>query len=68
MDAAMRGNGVLTVSDERQPWAFGDTIAMPAWRAFALQAGDQGALLLKVSDRTLLEKLGWYRTSADRAD
>lgn len=66
--AVMRGDGTLTVGGERKAWAFGDTIAMPAWRSFALHAGKQGALLLKVSDRTLLEKLGWYRTAADLAD
>lgn len=66
--AVMRGDGALIVGKERQAWAFGDTIALPAWREFALQAGGQGALLLKVSDRTLLEKLGWYRTAADLAD
>lgn len=63
--AVMRGDGTLAVGGARTAWAFGDTIAMPAWREFALQAGAGGALLLKVSDRALLEKLGWYRTSAD---
>tara|TARA_B100001057_G_C22748944_1_gene910928 strand:+ start:132 stop:1082 length:951 start_codon:yes stop_codon:yes gene_type:complete len=66
--AVIRGQGAMTVGDERTQWAFGDTIAMPAWRKYALHAGEQGALLLKVSDRTLLEKLGWYRTDADPAD
>lgn len=62
--AVIRGHGAMTVGDERTQWAFGDTVAMPAWREYALQAGEQGALLLKVSDRTLLQKLGWYRTDA----
>ncbi|MXO72842.1 cupin domain-containing protein [Alteraurantiacibacter buctensis] len=66
--AVMRGDGALIVEDDRTAWSFGDTIAMPAWREFALQAGAGGALLLKVSDRALLEKLGWYRTSADLAE
>ena len=66
--AVMRGHGVLTVGDGPMAWGFGDTIAMPAWREFALQAGGHGARLLKVSDRALLEKLGWYRTSADLSE
>ena len=66
--AVMRGSGAVSVAGERKAWAFGDTIAMPAWREYALHGGDGGALLLKVSDRTLLENLGWYRTCAGRLD
>ncbi|MCB2065185.1 MAG: cupin domain-containing protein [Erythrobacter sp.] len=66
--AVIRGDGALMVDGARRSWAFGDTVAMPAWRQYALEAGAEGARLLKVSDRTLLEKLDWYRTGAGLAD
>ncbi len=66
--AVMRGEGQLEVDGENLSWSFGDTVAVPAWREHALRAGSQGAMLLKVSDRTVMEKLGWYRNSADAAD
>ena len=63
--AVMRGSGVAEIDGQDFPFAFGDTLAVPGWRAHAFRAGQEGAMLLKVSDRTTMEKLGWYR--AERA-
>lgn len=62
--AVMQGGGIFHVGGQAIACSFGDTIAMPSWRAFQFEAGDTGALLLKVSDRTVMEKLGWYRNAA----
>ena len=62
--AVMQGDGVFHVAGQAMPCRFGDTIAMPSWREFHFEAGENGALLLKVSDRTVMEKLGWYRNGA----
>lgn len=61
--AVMAGRGTVEVEGRHFTWKFGDTIALPAWRRHVLHAGDQGARLLKVSDRPLMQKLGWYRTA-----
>ncbi|MBD3728190.1 MAG: cupin domain-containing protein [Sphingomonadales bacterium] len=62
--AVMRGSGELTIGGTASEWRFGDTVAVPAWREHSLRAGPDGAMLLKVSDRTLMQKLGWYRHQA----
>ena len=59
--AVMRGSGEAEIDGETLAFSFGDTIAVPGWRAHRLRAGGEGAMLLKVSDRTVMEKLGWYR-------
>lgn len=66
--AVIRGSGSIDVAGETRVWSFGDTVAVPSWREHVLRAGPDGALLLKVSDRAALEKLGWYRSQADLAD
>lgn len=65
--AVMRGSGTITFAEVQLDFAFGDTVASPGWREHRLHAGSDGALLLKVSDRTVMEKLGWYRSLADAA-
>ncbi len=42
----------------------GDLVAMPAWRAHALEAGEE-TVLLRVTDEPLLATLGYLRTAAD---
>ncbi|HTN13824.1 MAG TPA: cupin domain-containing protein [Devosia sp.] len=59
--AVMAGEGAIEIDGQNFAWSFGDTIAVPAWRPHSLAAGPKGAKLLKVSDRPLMQKLGWYR-------
>lgn len=59
--AVVRGSGVATIDDEQHSWAFGDTIAVPAWRAHSFHA-QSDAVLLRISDEPVLRKLGWLRT------
>lgn len=61
--AVMAGEGTVEVDGETLSWSFGDTVAMPAWRSHRLQAGAGGARLLKVSDRPLMQALGWFRSA-----
>lgn len=61
--AVMAGEGAIEIDGQNFAWSFGDTIAVPTWRTHSLAAGLTGAKLLKVSDRPLMQKLGWYRRS-----
>lgn len=58
--AVVRGSGHSLIDGETHAWAFGDTIAVPAWRPFSHHAREE-AVLLEVSDAPVLEKLGWLR-------
>ncbi len=59
--AVIRGEGNTTIDDEEFSWAFGDTIAVPAWRAYQHQASSD-AVLLRVTDSPVMEKLNWLIT------
>jgi gentisate 1,2-dioxygenase len=61
--AAVRGSGVTTVDGERFAWTRGDVIAAPAWRPHFHEAGDD-ALVLRVTDEPVLQKLGFYRVDS----
>lgn len=63
--AVMAGEGSIEVQGEVFEWSFGDTVAVPAWQAHELRAGPGGARLLKVSDRPLMQALGWFRSAPD---
>jgi gentisate 1,2-dioxygenase len=58
--AAVQGTGVTTIDGERFEWRRGDVIAAPAWRPQSHQASDD-ALLLRVTDQPVLQRLGFYR-------
>lgn len=60
--AVVRGSGIAEIDGETRPWAFGDTIAVPAWRPHSLRA-QTDAVLLRVSDEPLMRKLGWLRSA-----
>lgn len=58
--AVAQGAGRSTVGDKEFEWRFGDVIAVPAWRPYRHEAVSD-AVLLRVTDRPLLDKLGWLR-------
>jgi len=58
--AVAQGSGTTTVGDTDISWKFGDVIALPAWRAYTHQA-DTDAVLLRVTDMPVFEKLNWLR-------
>lgn len=58
--AVVEGEGRTIVGDTVLPWSRGDVVAVPAWRAYRHEAqGD--AVLLRVTDKPIFEKLGWLR-------
>ncbi len=59
--AVVRGSGTAQIDGKTLPWFFGDTIAVPAWRAHQFHA-DSDAVLLRVSDEPVMRKLGWLRS------
>lgn len=58
--AVVRGTGTTTIDGERFEWKRGDVIATPAWRPHFHEASDD-ALLFRVTDEPVLEKLGFHR-------
>lgn len=58
--AVVRGRGTSTVGGKTFDWGFGDTIAVPAWRPYRHMASED-AVLLRVTDAPMLQKLGWLR-------
>jgi gentisate 1,2-dioxygenase len=58
--AAVQGTGVTTIDGERFEWRRGDVIAAPAWRPQSHEAAED-ALLLRVTDEPVLQRLGFYR-------
>lgn len=58
--AVVKGSGATTIDGERFAWRRGDVIAAPAWRPhFHLATED--ALLLRVSDEPVMQRLGFHR-------
>ena len=58
--AAVKGSGTTTVDGARFAWRRGDVIAAPAWLPHHHQADDD-ALLLRVTDLPVMQRLGFYR-------
>lgn len=58
--AVVQGSGVTEIDGETLPFAFGDTIAVPAWRPYSHRANEE-TVLLRVTDAPVFEKLGWLR-------
>lgn len=60
--AVMSGEGELLTETLSADWSFGDILSSPMWTRTSLR-GRAGARLLRVSDRPVMEKLGFYRTA-----
>jgi gentisate 1,2-dioxygenase len=58
--AAVKGSGVTTIDGERFEWSRGDVIAAPAWLPH-LHEANEDALLLRVTDEPVMQRLGLYR-------
>jgi gentisate 1,2-dioxygenase len=58
--AVVNGTGATTVDGERFEWSRGDVIAAPAWRPHCHEAAED-ALLLRVSDEPVMQRLGLLR-------
>ena len=61
--AVVRGRGATTIDGERFEWSRGDVLAAPAWRPHFHQASDD-AILLRVTDQPVMQRLGFYRVEA----
>ncbi len=59
--AVVSGHGFSCIDGEDFSWTTGDTIAVPAWRQYRHTAVSD-AVLLRVTDAPLLQKLDWLRT------
>lgn len=59
--AVVRGEGRSEIDNAVHDWAFGDTVAVPAWRPFRHFAETE-TVLLEVSDAPVLAAFGWLRT------
>jgi gentisate 1,2-dioxygenase len=61
--AIVKGTGTTTVDGESFQWSRGDVIAAPAWRRQCHEAAED-ALMFRVSDEPVMQRLGFYRTDA----
>ena len=61
--AVIQGRGKTTVGEAQFVWSRGDVIAIPSWTSFS-HAADEPSVILTVSDRPVVEKLGFLRTDA----
>jgi gentisate 1,2-dioxygenase len=64
--AVVNGAGVTTVDGARFEWSRGDVIAAPAWLPHHHEAAAD-ALLLRVTDEPVMQRLGFYRVEAPAA-
>jgi gentisate 1,2-dioxygenase len=64
--AAVKGSGATTVDGERFEWRRGDVVAAPAWLPHHHEAAED-ALLLRVTDAPVMQRLGFYRVEDTRA-
>ncbi|RYF54207.1 MAG: cupin domain-containing protein [Comamonadaceae bacterium] len=60
---AVEGSGVSHVGADEFAWARGDIVAVPFWTESS-HSSSAGAVLVRMSDRPMLSKLGWLRTQA----
>jgi gentisate 1,2-dioxygenase len=58
--AIVSGHGRTIVGDRTIEWGPGDVVAIPTWSTFRHQ-GEDDAVILTVSDRPALDKLGFLR-------
>ncbi len=60
-----RGKGVTIIGDTRYEWESGDSFVVPLWHYHRHEsAADQEAILFVMTDRPLMEALGFYRHEA----
>jgi len=55
-----KGSGVTTVEGTELEWSRGDVIVVPAWQEHLHHSAD-GAVLFRVTDEPVMEKLGFLR-------
>jgi gentisate 1,2-dioxygenase len=56
----VEGSGLTEVDGKTFAWRRGDVIAVPAWREHTHRS-DGGAVLFRVTDEPVMEKLGFLR-------
>lgn len=56
----VEGKGTTEVEGTKLAWSRGDTIVVPAWREH-VHKSDSGAVLFRVTDEPVMEKLGFLR-------
>ena len=54
------GSGTTEAGDARLSWSRGDVIVVPAWQSH-VHRSDEGAVLFRVTDEPVMEKLGFLR-------
>ena len=58
----VRGNGRTVIDGKPFDWSKGDIIALPSWAQHAHEnTGGEDAILFSISDRPVIEALGFYR-------
>jgi gentisate 1,2-dioxygenase len=61
----VRGKGRTLIDGRAFDWEKGDIIALPSWSLHAHEnRGDAEAILFSISDRPVIEALGFYREEA----
>ena len=55
-----KGSGVTEVEGAMLSWRRGDVIVVPAWQSH-VHRSDDGAVLFRVTDEPVMEKLGFLR-------
>ena len=58
----VRGSGTLVTAGGELELRRNDVAALPAWKAHAVRAGADGLVLLRISDRPVLDALGLSRS------
>jgi gentisate 1,2-dioxygenase len=58
-----QGSGTTEVEGETLSWNRGDVIVVPSWREH-LHRSEQGAVLFRVTDEPVMQKLGFWREGA----
>lgn len=64
--SVVKGAGVTTVGNERFEWRRGDVIAVPLWQEHWHESSED-AVLFRVTDAPVMERLGFLRMVARRA-
>ena len=55
-----KGSGTTEVEGTKLSWSRGDVIVVPAWQSH-VHRSDDGAVLFRVTDEPVMEKLGFLR-------
>ena len=56
----VKGSGVTEVEGQTLTWSRGDTMVVPSWREHRHRS-DGGAVLFRVTDEPVMQKLGFLR-------